>query len=161
MEDSGEESKPPQKRTFDRTLLDKERERLLQQQQHQQQQEQRDDVEEERSRLSEMNVESLTNSQQSLYDSGRDEQPDSDGGGGESSVGGEERSEGVLAGEGVGGEDVRGEVGGGGEEGGAEDGTCDPLTPGDCPDINDGIQKKLPTLFFMYILHEGKPIFVC
>ncbi|CAI8042532.1 Protein sel-1 homolog 1 [Geodia barretti] len=71
---SGGESKPAQ-RTSGKTLLDKERERLLQQQQ-QQQQHQEGHVEERGNRQSQINVESVTNSQQSLYDSGREEQPE-------------------------------------------------------------------------------------
>ena len=142
---SGGESKPAQ-RTSGKTLLDKERERLLQQQQQQQQQ-QEGHVEERGNRQSQINVESVTNSQQSLYDSGREEQPENADRGiresGEDGDSGEKGRDGGTPGArgeggdlGAGGEDVRWEREGEGE---SEDRTCDSQTPGDCPEIKDGI----------------------
>ena len=143
---SGGESKPAQ-RTSGKTLLDKERERLLQQQQQQQQQE--GHVEERGNRQSQINVESVTNSQQSLYDSGREEQPENADRGiresGEDGDSGEKGRDGGTPGArgeggdlGAGGEDVRWEREGREGEGESEDRTCDSQTPGDCPEIKDG-----------------------
>lgn len=134
-------------RTSSKTLLEKERERLLQQQQQQQKQQQKQqqsDEEGKRTHKSQINVESRSNSQQSLYDSGMEEQDGVDGGRGigEDGGSGEMGSDSGEGGDGsAAGEDVKREGGGEGERGGegeAEDETCDPQTPGDCPEIKDG-----------------------
>ena len=149
----GGESKSPQ-RTTGQTLLDRERERLLEQQKNQQQQEAQD--EKEGSHHSQINLESSTNRQQSLYDSGREgeSRPHSDslepsirGGSG---AGGDGGKSDMVPGE-TGGGSGEGEgvsPGGGGEPGSEEssdeagDGKCDPATQADCPEVKDGTKPS-------------------
>ena len=147
--------------TTSKTLLAKERQRLLheqkllqllQQQRQRQQQQWQDREGGEEVYESEIN---LDDHAESLYDSGREPDTEVGGGrsGGDSGEPGDDSDSGEPGAGGEGGVRETSELGGGGDgvkgearEGGevesgeeSEENTCDPETPGDCPEVKEGV----------------------